>query len=264
MSTRAERAGGDGAGVLGYLGLDVSQDEVVACLLLPDGREATPRWRVANTQSGAEALARRLAELARQYHLERVRIGLEATNLYWWHLACLLKDTPLLASLQREVYALNPKLVAGLKKQLDASQNSVAKYQRLLRERRGPEAGALYRQQVLPLVNKHLADGLRERLRQQAERRERVVSKVQWWAEATFYLVLACAALTFVLFALWAERFATFAIGDERMDSIQVGRLCVGREAFAHAHLQRIPQKGRRMLSLGERGQNRAGSPGVS
>jgi transposase len=100
---------------LGYVGLDVSQAEVVACLLLPDGREATRRWVVPNTQPGAEALAQRLATLAREHHLAGLRIGLEATNLYWWHLACLLQATPLLADLEREVYALNPKWVAGLK-----------------------------------------------------------------------------------------------------------------------------------------------------
>jgi hypothetical protein len=92
---------------LGYVGLDVSQAEVVACLLLPDGREAVRRWSVANTQPGAEALAGRLATLAREHHLTGLRIGLEATNLYWWHLACLLRDTPLLAGLVREVYALD-------------------------------------------------------------------------------------------------------------------------------------------------------------
>lgn len=103
-------------GPVGFLGLDVSQAEVVACLLLPDGREAVPRWTVPNSQPGARDLAARLARLARQYGLARVRIGLEATNLYWWHLACFLKDTPGLAALEREVYALNPKLVHGFKK----------------------------------------------------------------------------------------------------------------------------------------------------
>ena len=87
----------------GYLGLDVSQAEVVACLLLPDGREAVRRWSVPNTQPGGEALATRLAALARPHGLRRVRIGLEATNLYWWHLACLLQTTPLLGELAREV-----------------------------------------------------------------------------------------------------------------------------------------------------------------
>jgi transposase len=71
---------------------------------------------VPNSQPGAEALAERLTDLAKQHDLRRVRIGLEATNLYWWHVASFLKDTPLLALLEREVYLLNPKLVDGLKK----------------------------------------------------------------------------------------------------------------------------------------------------
>jgi len=101
---------------MGYLGVDVSQAEGIACLLLADGREAVPRWRVPNTQPGAVALAERLAALAAAHGLGRLRIGLEATSLYWWHLACFLKDSPLLAGVEREVYALNPKLVHGLKK----------------------------------------------------------------------------------------------------------------------------------------------------
>jgi hypothetical protein len=101
---------------LGYLGLDVSQAEVVACLLLADGREPVRRWSIPNTQPGGEALATRVAALAAQHGIRRLRIGLEATNLYWWHLACLLQATPLLGELEREVYALNPKLVHGLKK----------------------------------------------------------------------------------------------------------------------------------------------------
>jgi transposase len=97
------------------LGLDVSQAEVVACLLLPDGKVAA-RWTEPNNQPGAEALAQRLVSLADKHGYSRVRIGLEATNLYWWHLACFLKSTPLLAELTPEVYLLNPRLISGLKK----------------------------------------------------------------------------------------------------------------------------------------------------
>lgn len=99
-----------------FLGLDVSRAEVVACFLLPDGREAVPRWHVSNDQPGAEALAMRAAGLAQQHRVGQLRIGMEATNLYWFHLACFLKDTQLLAGLDHQVYALNPKLVAGFKK----------------------------------------------------------------------------------------------------------------------------------------------------
>jgi transposase len=101
---------------VGYLGLDVSQEEVLACLLLPDGSQAGRSWRVPNTQPGGEALASRLRELTQQHGLTHVHVGLEATGLYWWHLACLLKDTPILASVSHTVYAFNPKLVHGLKR----------------------------------------------------------------------------------------------------------------------------------------------------
>ena len=97
------------------LGLDVSQAEVVACLFLPDGKIAA-RWSEPNNQPGAQALAERLVSLGRQHGFRRVRIGLEATNLYWWHLACFLKGTPSLSTLSPEVYLLNPRLVSGLKK----------------------------------------------------------------------------------------------------------------------------------------------------
>lgn len=100
----------------GYLGLDVSQAEVVACLLLPDGREAVRRWSVPNSQPGAEALAGRLVALVERHGLARLRIGLESTSLYWWHLACFLATSPLLAGRGVEVYALNPRLVANFKK----------------------------------------------------------------------------------------------------------------------------------------------------
>jgi transposase len=124
METRShppDRAGSPPATVIGagppvgYLGVDVGQSEAVACLLLPDGREAVPRWAIPNTRPGAEALATRLARLATEHQLQRLRIGLEATGLLWWHLACFLREAPALAPWHPEVYALNPRLVHGLK-----------------------------------------------------------------------------------------------------------------------------------------------------
>ena len=100
----------------GFVGLDVSQDEVVASMLGADGQELAAPWSIPNNQPGAQGLAQRLLHLSQTRGLRRVRIGLEATSLYWWHLACFLKDTPFLAPLQPEVYLLNPILVKGLKK----------------------------------------------------------------------------------------------------------------------------------------------------
>ena len=89
---------------------------MLACLLLPDGREALRRWSGAKTQPGADTRAGRLATLAREPHRTGRRSALAAPTLSWGHLAGLLRDTPLLAALGRAVSALSPKLVAGRKK----------------------------------------------------------------------------------------------------------------------------------------------------
>jgi transposase len=103
-----------------YVGVDVSQDEAVVCVLLADGREPVPRWTVPNSQPGAEALVARLAELAARHGAGELRVGLEATGLYWWHLACALKDAAPLGPYHPRVYALNPKLVHDFRKNYGA------------------------------------------------------------------------------------------------------------------------------------------------
>ena len=100
---------------LALVGLDISQGEVVGCLLLADGKVAA-RWTERNDLPGAEELANRLVGLAKQHSIRHVRIGLEATNLYWWHLTYFLRTTPLLSHLEPQVYLFNPRLVAGLKR----------------------------------------------------------------------------------------------------------------------------------------------------
>jgi transposase len=97
--------------IIAYVGLDVSQDDASVCFLLADGAEPIPRWTSANTQPGAEALAATLAELAQRYQVDQLRIGMEATGLLWWHLACTLKDAPALCPFAPQLYALNPHLI---------------------------------------------------------------------------------------------------------------------------------------------------------
>ena len=103
-----------------FVGLDVSQREAAVCFLLGDGGEPAPRWTVANSQPGADALIDRLAALAQTHAVDELRIGMEATGLYWWHLAGALKDAPALAPYRPQVYALNPKLVHDFRKHYGA------------------------------------------------------------------------------------------------------------------------------------------------
>ena len=88
------------------LGLDISQAEVTVCFLLPDGSEVVPRWTVPNSQPGAQALAERVQALAKAQDITELRIGLEATGLYWWHLASFLKETPVLTEVDHRIYVV--------------------------------------------------------------------------------------------------------------------------------------------------------------
>jgi len=109
---------------LAFVGLDVSQDSARICFLLADGSEPRSRWTVPNTQPGAEALSAELAHLSTLYHVDRLCIGLEATGLLWWHLACALKDAAVLAAFTPRVYALNPQLVETFRKNFGAMPKS--------------------------------------------------------------------------------------------------------------------------------------------
>jgi hypothetical protein len=103
-----------------FVGLDVSQDDASVCFLLPDGSEPVPAWTIPNTQPGADALTTTLAQLAQTYHIDQLRIGMEATGLLWWHLACALKDAPALAPFAPRIYALNPHLITTFRKNFGA------------------------------------------------------------------------------------------------------------------------------------------------
>jgi len=96
---------------LAFVGLDVSQDDASVCFLLADGSEPVPRWTVPNTQPGADALSTTLTDLAHTHQVDQLRIGMEATGLLWWHLACALKDALVLAPFAPRIYALNPHLI---------------------------------------------------------------------------------------------------------------------------------------------------------
>ena len=65
-----------------YLGIDVSMAENVCCPLLQDGTEARRRFTVSNNLPGAEQLADEICLLMERYQLDRLLVGLEATNLY--------------------------------------------------------------------------------------------------------------------------------------------------------------------------------------
>lgn len=103
-----------------YVGLDISQAEVSVCFVLGDGHEPVPRWSVANSQPGGEQLSTRLAQLCQIYQVDELRIGLEATGLLWWHLACLLSHADAVQPYRLQIYVLNPHLVETFRRNYGA------------------------------------------------------------------------------------------------------------------------------------------------
>jgi transposase len=107
-----------------YLGIDVSMAENVCCLLLQDGSEARRRFTVPNNLPGAEQLVKEVLKSMELHQLDHLLVGIEATSLYWWHLACFINSCSQLTPFHPEVYAFNPRLVKGFKKALPTTTKS--------------------------------------------------------------------------------------------------------------------------------------------
>jgi len=99
-----------------YLGLDVSLQTGMACLLDALGQEVVPRWSFRNNQPGAEELAQKVADLLNRHGATILIVGMESTGIYGWHLACFLSDTPLLRAWNARVYMFNPYRTLNFKK----------------------------------------------------------------------------------------------------------------------------------------------------
>jgi len=97
---------------IGYVGLDVSQADVHVCLIRADDDATGTCWTVPNTQTGADALIARVTDRCAQAQITDLRLGVEATGLLWWHLACALVQAPPLQPLHPRLYVLNPHLVS--------------------------------------------------------------------------------------------------------------------------------------------------------
>lgn len=88
----------------------------MAEILDDEGHRVAKRCELPNTPSGARALEDLLVHLCSAQGYQRVRIGLEATNFYEFHLVEHLANNCTLETLaQVEVYRINPKRIKQFK-----------------------------------------------------------------------------------------------------------------------------------------------------
>lgn len=98
-----------------FVGIDVGLEKNTVQILDVHGSSLT-RFKVPNDLPGKEELVERILATASQVGADGVRIGMEATNLYWWHLFQALYEDPNLATLQPQIAVLNPKVIDGFKR----------------------------------------------------------------------------------------------------------------------------------------------------
>lgn len=99
-----------------YVGIDVASRLNTAHWVDPTGQALGKPWTFPNTLPGAQALETRLAEVLKQGAYAHVKIGLEATAFYDWHLADALAASALLRPWHPEVYRLNALRISRFRK----------------------------------------------------------------------------------------------------------------------------------------------------
>lgn len=100
-----------------FVGVDLAlKNNVVACVL-DDETQPGKTKTFPNSLPGATALRDYLLDLTNQHNCSAVKIGMEATSVYWFHLhQFLTEDTTLNRLCDTQVVTFNPKLIAKFKK----------------------------------------------------------------------------------------------------------------------------------------------------
>lgn len=96
------------------VGVDISLKKAVCSLLDQQGTYLSKVFEIANNPDGFKMLAERLAELIHNRGFDEVRIGLEASSMYGYHLIQYFTNTDLPAEIKP--YMINAKYIHRFKK----------------------------------------------------------------------------------------------------------------------------------------------------
>lgn len=98
-----------------YVGTDISEKANRSRFYDASGDEIGGRVETANDLPGTKDLAGKALSRAEQINATEILWGLEATNLFWWHLASFLTTHPQLLASGLKCYTFNPRLVKKFK-----------------------------------------------------------------------------------------------------------------------------------------------------
>ncbi len=108
-----------------FVGIDVSLKDFKARIFDAEGEEVAKRIRCKNDDPGAENFVKYLVEICEAKDVDCLRIGLEATSVYGWHLQMHLAGEPAFIPFHPpQVHVINPKVVHNFRKQyIDAPKD---------------------------------------------------------------------------------------------------------------------------------------------
>jgi transposase len=98
-----------------YVGTDISEKMNRTRFYDQRGTQVGVRVESINDLPGAQDLAREALSRAAQIGAKEILWGLEATNLFWWHLATFLTTNPELLARGLRCYTFNPRQVKKFK-----------------------------------------------------------------------------------------------------------------------------------------------------
>jgi transposase len=98
-----------------YVGTDISEATNRTRLYDTSGDEIGRGVESPNDLPGSEHLVEEVLKRAAKTAATEIRWGMEATNLFWWHLACYLSTHLDLVARGLKLYTFNPRLVAKFK-----------------------------------------------------------------------------------------------------------------------------------------------------
>lgn len=101
-----------------YAGTDVSEATNRTRFFAPRGEEVGREYSSANDLPGSKLLVTEALKRADALGADGLCWGLEATNLYWWHLATYLTTSPELIARGLKLHTFKPRQVAKFKQAL--------------------------------------------------------------------------------------------------------------------------------------------------
>lgn len=98
------------------VGIDIGSTENAAWFMDAHGNQAGKLIAFQNNLPGAQTLLRTIIEAADSIDAKKIKIGMEATSVYNFHLANFLSDNEELKNFDSQVFVINPKLIKNFKK----------------------------------------------------------------------------------------------------------------------------------------------------